>query len=221
MPSAHRAGQPNDAAAAAAPDEGEGGRFVFRAAVYDADDLRRAHTRIAHEIVERNHGAADLVLVGLYTRGVAIAQRLADAIESFEGVAVPSGALDVAFFRDDISLRPVQPLGPTEIPVDIGGRVVVLVDDVLFTGRTVRSALDALTELGRPRAVQLAVLVDRGHRELPIRADFVGKNLPTKLAEDVRVRLAEVDGDDTDGIELWGPSGPAAPPPGAEGRKPA
>jgi pyrimidine operon attenuation protein/uracil phosphoribosyltransferase len=221
MPSASRAGQPNDAAAAAAPDEGEGGRFVFRAAVYDADDLRRAHTRIAHEIVERNHGAADLVLVGLYTRGVAIAQRLANAIESFEGVAVPAGALDVAFFRDDISLRPVQPLGPTEIPVDIGGRVVVLVDDVLFTGRTVRSALDALTELGRPRAVQLAVLVDRGHRELPIRADFVGKNLPTKLAEDVRVRLAEVDGDDTDGIELWGPSGQAAPPPGAEGRKPA
>jgi pyrimidine operon attenuation protein/uracil phosphoribosyltransferase len=205
MPSAPRAGQPNDAAAAAAPDEGEGGRFVFRAAVYDADDLRRAHTRIAHEIVERNHGATDLVLVGLYTRGVAIARRLAEAIESFEGVAVPAGALDVAFFRDDISLRPVQPLGPTEIPVDVGGRVVVLVDDVLFTGRTVRSALDALTELGRPQAVQLAVLVDRGHRELPIRADFVGKNLPTKLAEDVRVRLAEVDGDDADGIELWGP----------------
>jgi len=205
MPSAARAGQPDDAAAAAAPDQGEGGRFVFRATVYDADDLRRAHTRIAHEIVERNHGAIDLVLVGLYTRGVAIARRLADAIESFEGVAVPVGALDVAFFRDDISLRPVQPLGPTEIPVDIGGRVVVLVDDVLFTGRTVRSALDALTELGRPTAVQLAVLVDRGHRELPIRADFVGKNLPTKLAEDVRVRLAEVDGDGTDGIELWGP----------------
>jgi pyrimidine operon attenuation protein/uracil phosphoribosyltransferase len=206
MPSAPRAGQPNDAAAAAAPDEGEGGRFVFRAAVYDADDLRRAHTRIAHEIVERNHGAEALVLVGLYTRGVAIARRLAEAIESFEGVAVPAGALDVAFFRDDISLRPVQPLGPTEIPVDVGGRVVVLVDDVLFTGRTVRSALDALTELGRPQAVQLAVLVDRGHRELPIRADFVGKNLPTKLAEDVRVRLAEVDGDDADGIELWGPA---------------
>jgi pyrimidine operon attenuation protein/uracil phosphoribosyltransferase len=189
--------------ATAAP---EGGRFVFRAAVYDADDLRRAHTRIAHEIVERNHGATDLVLVGLYTRGVAIARRLADAIQSFEGEAVPAGALDVAFFRDDISLRPVQPLGPTEIPVDVTGRVVVLVDDVLFTGRTVRSALDALTELGRPRAVQLAVLVDRGHRELPIRADFVGKNLPTKLAEDVRVRLAEVDGDETDGIELWGPA---------------
>lgn len=211
MPSAARAGQPNDAAAAAAPEPGEGGRFVFRAAVFDADDLRRAHTRIAHEIVERNHGAGDLVLVGLYTRGVAIARRLAAAIHTFEGVEVPAGALDVAFFRDDISLRPVQPLGPTEIPVDIADRVVVLVDDVLFTGRTVRSALDALTELGRPTAVQLAVLVDRGHRELPIRADFVGKNLPTKLAEDVRVRLSEVDGD-PDGIELWGPSGSPSPP---------
>jgi pyrimidine operon attenuation protein/uracil phosphoribosyltransferase len=178
---------------------------VFRANVYDADDLRRAHTRIAHEIVERNHGATVLVLVGLYTRGVAIARRLAEAIESFEDVAVPHGALDVAFFRDDISLRPVQPLGPTEIPVDVSGRVVVLVDDVLFTGRTVRAALDALTELGRPRAVQLAVLVDRGHRELPIRADFVGKNLPTKLAEDVRVRLTETDAVTAEGIELWGP----------------
>ena len=116
---------------------------------------------------------------------------------------MPVGALDVAFYRDDIGLRPVAPLGPTEVP-DVTGKVVVLVDDVLFTGRTVRAALDALLELGRPRAVQLAVLVDRGHRELPIRADFVGKNLPTELAEDVRVRLAEVDGGD-DGVELWGP----------------
>ena len=208
MPRASSAGQPNLAATAgpdASPEAGESGRFVFRANVYDADDLRRAHTRIAHEIVERNHGATDLVLVGLYTRGVAIARRLAEAIESFEDVAVPHGALDVAFFRDDISLRPVQPLGPTEIPVDVSGRVVVLVDDVLFTGRTVRAALDALTELGRPRAVQLAVLVDRGHRELPIRADFVGKNLPTKLAEDVRVRLTETDDVTNEGVELWGP----------------
>jgi pyrimidine operon attenuation protein/uracil phosphoribosyltransferase len=204
MTAAPPAGQPNDATAAPG-----GGRFVFRTKVFDADDLRRAHTRIAHEIVERNHGAEDLVLVGLYTRGVAIAQRLAAAIESFEGVAVPVGALDVAFYRDDISLRPVQPLGPTEVPVDVSGRVVVLVDDVLFTGRTVRSALDALTELGRPRAVQLAVLVDRGHRELPVRADYVGKNLPTKRAEDVRVQLAETDGGD-DGIELWGPAGDGA-----------
>jgi pyrimidine operon attenuation protein/uracil phosphoribosyltransferase len=184
---------------------GSGRDLELRTSVFSADDLRRAHTRIAHEIVERNHGADDLVLIGLYTRGVAIARRLAAAIESFEGVEVPVGALDVAFYRDDIGLRPVQPLGTTEVPVDVGDRTVVLVDDVLFTGRTVRAGLDALTELGRPRAVQLAVLVDRGHRELPIRADFVGKNLPTKLAEDVRVRLADVDGGD-DGIELWGPA---------------
>lgn len=186
------------------PATGDGGRFVFRARVFSADDLRRAHTRIAHEIVERHHGAEDLVLVGLYTRGLAVARRLAAAIEAFEGVEVPVGALDVAFYRDDIQLRPVQPLGPTEVPVDVSDRVVVLVDDVLFTGRTVRAALDALTELGRPRTVEVAVLVDRGHRELPIRADFVGKNLPTKRAEDVQVRLAEVDGGE-DGIELWGP----------------
>jgi len=184
--------------------------YVFRTRVLDADDLRRAHTRIAHEIVERNHGATDLVLVGLYTRGVAIARRIAAAIEAFEHVAVPVGTLDVAFYRDDIALRPVQPLGPTEIPVDISGRVVVLVDDVLFTGRTVRAALDALTELGRPRAVQLAGLVDRGDRELPIRADYVGKNLPTTEAEDVRVRLVETD-DAPDGIELWSPATSAAP----------
>ncbi len=182
----------------------DGGHFVFRAKVFDANDLRRAITRIAHEIVERNHGAEDLVLLGLYTRGVAIAHRIAKAITSFEDVTVPVGALDVAFFRDDISLRQVVPLGATEVPVDIGDRIVILVDDVLFTGRTVRSALDAITELGRPRSVQLAVLVDRGHRELPIRADSVGKNLPTKKVEDVRVRLTEVDGAD-DSIELWGP----------------
>jgi pyrimidine operon attenuation protein / uracil phosphoribosyltransferase len=185
-----------------APD---GGRFfVPQAKVFDADDLRRAHTRIAHEIVERNHGAADIVLVGLYTRGVAVARRLAEAIGQFEGVEVPVGAIDVAFYRDDIGLRRVQPLGPTEVPVDITGRVVVLVDDVLFTGRTARAALEAVNELGRPRAIQLAVLVDRGHRELPIRADFVGKNLPTKTAEDVRVRLRGVD-DGDEGIEIWGP----------------
>ncbi|HMF03404.1 MAG TPA: bifunctional pyr operon transcriptional regulator/uracil phosphoribosyltransferase PyrR [Acidimicrobiia bacterium] len=188
----------------AAPSGGH--LFSLRAKVFDADDLRRAHTRIAHEIVERNHGAGDVVLVGLYTRGVAVARRLADAIERFEGVDVPVGAIDVAFYRDDIGLRRVQPLGPTEVPVDVTDRIVVLVDDVLFTGRTARAALEAITELGRPRAVQLAVLVDRGHRELPIRADFVGKNLPTKVAEDVRVRLQEVD-DGEDGIEIWGPDG--------------
>jgi pyrimidine operon attenuation protein/uracil phosphoribosyltransferase len=186
----------------AAPSGGH--LFSLRAKVFDADDLRRAHTRIAHEIVERNHGASGVVLIGLYTRGVAVAHRLAEAIERFEGVAVPVGAIDVAFYRDDIGLRRIQPLGPTEVPVDVTGRVVVLVDDVLFTGRTARAALEAITELGRPRAVQLAVLVDRGHRELPIRADYVGKNLPTKVAEDVRVRLEGVD-DGDDGIEIWGP----------------
>ena len=186
----------------AAPSGGH--LFSLRAKVFDADDLRRAHTRIAHEIVERNHGATDVVLIGLYTRGVAVAHRLAEAIERFEGVSVPVGAIDVAFYRDDIGLRRIQPLGPTEVPVDVTGRVVVLVDDVLFTGRTARAALEAITELGRPRAVQLAVLVDRGHRELPIRADYVGKNLPTKVAEDVRVRLQGVD-DGDDGIEIWGP----------------
>lgn len=176
---------------------------VLRTSVFDAADLRRALTRIAHEIVERNHGAGSVVLVGLYTRGVALARRIAAAIAAFEEVTVPIGTLDVSFYRDDIGLRPVAPLGPTEVP-DITGKVVVLVDDVLFTGRTSRAALDALLELGRPRAIQLAVLLDRGHRELPLRADFVGKNLPTRSVEDVRVRLSEVDGGD-DGVELWGP----------------
>jgi pyrimidine operon attenuation protein/uracil phosphoribosyltransferase len=169
--------------------------------VLDAGDLRRAQTRIAHEIVERNRGAADVVLVGLYTRGLAIARRLAAAIAEFEDLDVPVGALDVSFYRDDIGLRSVTPAGPTEVPVDITGRVVVLVDDVLYTGRTVRAAMDALTELGRPREIQLAVLVDRGHRELPIRPDFVGKNLPTRVGEDVRVRLYEVD-EVPDSVEL-------------------
>jgi pyrimidine operon attenuation protein/uracil phosphoribosyltransferase len=193
------------------PDRNGGGVVVsgpgsgpdqLRAQVFDAADLRRAVTRIAHEIVERNHGGADVVLVGMYTRGVALARRIAAAIEGFEGTVVPTGSLDVAFYRDDIGLRPVAPLGPTEVP-DVTGRIVVLVDDVLFTGRTTRAALEALLELGRPRGVQFAVLVDRGHRELPIRADYVGKNLPTKVAEDVRVRLTEVDGTD-DAVEIWG-----------------
>lgn len=199
------AGAPGSSSGPTAPPGSR--HFVFRAGVFDDADLRRAVTRVAHEIVERNHGAGEVVLVGLYTRGVALAHRIAAAISSFEGVEVPVGTLDIAFFRDDIGIRPVAPLGPTEVP-DVSGRVAVLVDDVLYTGRTVRAALEALIELGRPRAVQLAVLVDRGHRELPIRADYVGKNLPTKTVEDVRVHLAEVDGGD-DGVEIWGPPLPA------------
>ena len=185
-----------------APDPSSGpGHWLLRARVFEADDLKRAITRIAHEIVERNHGAHDVVLVGLYTRGVVVARRLAAAIVAFEGVEVPVGALDVSFYRDDIALRRVAPLGPTQLPGDVKDSVVVLCDDVLFTGRTVRAAMDAVVDFGRPRAVQLAVLVDRGHRELPIRADYVGKNLPTKWDEDVRVHLTEIDGDD--GIEIW------------------
>ena len=195
--------------AAQGPNGGHGGdlgsEYVLRTRVFDAADLRRALTRIAHEIVERNHGAGAIVLVGLYTRGVALAQRIATSIGSFEDSTPGTGMLDIAFFRDDIGLRPVAPSGPTEVP-DLSDKIVVLVDDVLYTGRTVRAALNALLELGRPRAVQLAVLVDRGHRELPIRADFVGKNLPTSGAEDVRVCLSEVDGGE-DGVELWGPKG--------------
>ncbi len=204
MAAANRAGDKTQNEVGAEPAVFDNESFVFRAQVFDANDLRRALTRMAHEIIERNHGTDNLVLLGLYTRGVAIAHRLAVAIASFDAREVPVGALDVAFFRDDISLRPVSPLGTTEIPVDISDRTVVLVDDVLYTGRTVRSALDALTEIGRPRAVQLVVLVDRGHREIPIRADSVGKNLPTKRTEDVRVRLTEIDGG-SDSIELWGP----------------
>jgi pyrimidine operon attenuation protein/uracil phosphoribosyltransferase len=159
----------------------------------DAEDMRRAITRIAHEIVERNHGLAGVVLVGLQTGGPPLAERLAEALAAIDGADVPVGTIDVAFYRDDIGLRPVMPEAVTDIPFDLTGRVVVLVDDVLFTGRTVRAALDALNDYGRPRAVQLAVMVDRGHRELPIRPDYVGKNLPTRRDEVVNVRADGVD----------------------------
>ena len=165
----------------------KGGIFVPRTTVMDADDLRRAVTRIAHEIVERNHGLEGVALVGLQTGGVPLAQRLAEALSEIDGTDVPLATLDVAFYRDDIGLRPVIPEAVTDISFDLTDLTVVLVDDVLFTGRTVRAALNALNDYGRPRAVQLAVMVDRGHRQLPIRPDFVGKNLPTRFDEQVDV----------------------------------
>jgi pyrimidine operon attenuation protein / uracil phosphoribosyltransferase len=171
-----------------------GGVFAPRTRVMSADDVRRALTRIAHEVIERNAGLDDVVVVGLQTGGVPLARRLAAELERIEQVEdLPVGTLEVAFYRDDIGLRPVMPEAVTDIPVDLGGKVVVLVDDVLFTGRTIRAALDALTDFGRPRAVQLAVMVDRGHRELPIRPDFVGKNLPTRRDEAVDVHEDGVD----------------------------
>ena len=159
----------------------------------DAEDVRRAVTRIAHEIVEHNHGLDGVVLVGLQTGGMPLARRLAETLRRIEGVDVPVGSLDVAFYRDDIGLRPVLPEAVTDISLDLTGRAVVLIDDVLFTGRTVRAALDALNDYGRPRSVQLGVMVDRGHRELPIRPDYVGKNLPTRRDEMVDVKDEGVD----------------------------
>jgi pyrimidine operon attenuation protein/uracil phosphoribosyltransferase len=169
--------------------------------VLDPDDLRRALTRIAHEIVERNGGTEDLVLVGVRSRGVPLARRLAELIEQHEGVSLPVGSLDITFYRDDLTRLAHAPIVKrTDAMPEIGGKTVVLVDDVLFTGRTVRAALDALTDHGRPRTVRLAVVIDRGHRELPIRADHVGKNLPTSRDDLVHVRLTETD--DVDGVVL-------------------
>ena len=162
--------------------------------ILTSEEMRRALTRIAHEVVESNKGLNGLMLVGIRRKGVPLARRIADAIASFESASVPVGALDINLYRDDLTSRPQPLVRPTEMPVSIAGKTVVLVDDVLFTGRTVRSALDALTDLGRPRIVQLAVLVDRGHHELPIRADYVGKNVPTSLDEIVQVRVSEIDG---------------------------
>ncbi len=165
--------------------------------VLEAADIDRVLTRISHEIVERARGAQDLVLLGIQTRGVPLAHRIGRKISEFEQLEVPVGALDITMYRDDLRMRPARALETTALPqVGIDDRTVVLIDDVLFSGRTVRAALDALNELGRPRAVRLAVLVDRGHRELPIRPDYVGKNLPTSIAESVSVRLREIDGAD-------------------------
>ncbi|HEY3016911.1 MAG TPA: bifunctional pyr operon transcriptional regulator/uracil phosphoribosyltransferase PyrR [Nocardioides sp.] len=187
----------------ARPDEPTPDETVRGRTVLDARDIARALTRISHEILERNKGAHDLVLLGIPKRGVPLAQRIAERVAAVEGYDVPVGSLDITMYRDDLRLKPARALLPTEIPADgVDGKVVVLVDDVLFSGRTVRAALDALGDVGRPRAVQLAVLVDRGHRQLPIRADFVGKNLPTSLAERVRVTLDGVD--ETDAVTIEG-----------------
>lgn len=172
-----------------------------KAQIVDAEGLRRALTRISHEIVEKNHGTADLVLVGIRRRGVHLAKRVKDKIKEFEGVDLPMGILDITLYRDDLKTVGPQPkLSATEIPVDINDKVVVLIDDVLYTGRTVRAALDAIMDVGRPRTIQLAVLVDRGHRELPIRADYVGKNVPTSKKEIIAVKVTEQDG--VDGISI-------------------
>jgi pyrimidine operon attenuation protein / uracil phosphoribosyltransferase len=167
-------------------------------AVLTPEEVRRALSRVAHEILERTHGGDGVVLLGIPTRGVPLARRLGARMGAFEGATVPVGSLDITLHRDDLRLRPARALGPTEVPpAGVDGKTVVLVDDVLFSGRTIRAALDALNDLGRPRAVQLAVLVDRGHRELPIRPDYIGKNLPTAHREVVRVLLEETDGEDS------------------------
>ena len=168
--------------------------------ILGAEDMRRALTRMAHEVTERNQGADGLVLVGIQRRGAPLARRIAAAIEAFEGAALPVGALDINLYRDDLTSRPQPLVRPTTLPAPIGGQRVVLVDDVLFTGRSIRAALDALMDHGRPQSVQLAVLIDRGHREIPVRADYVGKNVPTSLDEIVEVHVAEVDGDDYVGV---------------------
>ncbi|MCY4624040.1 MAG: bifunctional pyr operon transcriptional regulator/uracil phosphoribosyltransferase PyrR [Chloroflexi bacterium] len=164
--------------------------------ILTAEQMRRALNRIAHEILERNGGARDLVLVGVRTRGVPLAQRLGELVSAIEGEPTPVGSLDVTLYRDDVHLRGLLPLEATDLPVSVTDRRVVLVDDVLFTGRTVRAAMDAVMDIGRPNKVQLAALIDRGHRDLPIRADYVGKNIPSSLSEDIRVRLVETDGVD-------------------------
>lgn len=173
------------------------GKLEPKAKIMDADAMRRGLIRIAHEIVERNKGTAGLVLLGIRRRGVPLADRLVSFIAEFEEVKVPLGILDITLYRDDLTTRSDRPIvRSTEVPFDITDKNAVLVDDVLYTGRTVRAAMDALMDLGRPRTIQLAVLVDRGHRELPIRADYVGKNVPTSRREVIEVRVKEMDGED-------------------------
>ena len=164
--------------------------------IWDSDDVNRALKRIAHQVLESNRGPDGLVLLGIRTRGVPLARRLGELIADAEGGEVPVGELDITMYRDDLRKNPTRAVGPTRIPVDLTGKTVVLVDDVLFSGRTIAAAMDALKDLGRPRVVRVAVLIDRGHRELPIQADHVGKDLPTSSAEHVRVTVAEIDGED-------------------------
>lgn len=164
--------------------------------IWDSDDVNRALKRIAHQVLESNRGPDGLVLLGIRTRGIPLARRLGAFVAEAEGVEVPVGELDITMYRDDLRKNPTRAVGPTRIPVDLTGKTVVLVDDVLYSGRTIAAAMDALKDLGRPRVVRLAVLIDRGHRELPIQADHVGKDLPTSSAEHVRVAVAEIDGED-------------------------
>ena len=172
-------------------------QFAEKAVLMDGESIRRSLVRISHEIVEKNKGVENIILVGIRTRGVPLAERLADAIEQIEGTRPPVGVLDITLYRDDLSTLAYQPVvHTTELPVDISGKTVVLVDDVLYTGRTIRAALDALIDMGRPTTIQLAVLIDRGHRELPIRADFVGKNVPTSSHEVVSVMIDTTDGEE-------------------------
>ena len=164
--------------------------------IQSSSQMKRALTRISHEILERNGGANDVVLVGMHSRGVPLSKRMNSIIENVENRSVEVGALDIGLYRDDIAEKGVLTVRPTDIPTDINGKKIVIVDDVLYTGRSIRAAMDALNDLGRPNQIQLAVLIDRGHRELPIRADYVGKNVPTSREEDVEVRLVEIDGVD-------------------------
>ena len=180
----------------------ESANLTLKSQIMSSAEFERALKRIAHEVIERNKGAGDVALVGIHTRGVPLAERLAGLIERFEGSRPPVGKLDITLYRDDLTEISLQPIvRRTEVDFDVHGAKIVLVDDVLYTGRTARAALDAIIDMGRPAAIQYAVMVDRGHRELPIRADYVGKNVPTSRSEIVHVRLREVDGED--GVELW------------------